>query len=394
MPSKPPLKFALVAGEHSGDQLGAGLVRELRRRFPDARFVGVGGPLMVAEGLTAWHSSERLAVMGLFEVLTHLPGLFAFRRSLLQRLKAESPDVFIGIDAPSFNLGLARALHDRGIPTVQYVSPQIWAWRQHRVHDIAKAEDLVLCILPFEEKFYASVGVRTVFVGHPLADQIPLEPDRAAARHSLGLKDGLVVAVLPGSRMGEVKRLGADFAGAVQWLHEHRAGLQFIAPMANPAVGAKFARALTRHAPDADVRLLDRQSQTALAAADVVLVASGTATLEVALSKRPMVVAYRIHPLTAWVVRRFNIMKARFFSQPNLMADRQLVPELVQEQVSPQALGAALLEQLEEGPRRAELMAEFVAIHRKLRRDASARAAEAVAGLLADRPRVAPTEER
>lgn len=381
-----PLTFALLAGEHSGDQLGAGLIRELRRRFPDARFLGVGGPAMAAEGFTAWYPAGRLAVMGFFEVLTHLPGLFALRRALLRRLGAERPDVFIGIDAPAFNLGLARRLRERGVTTVQYVSPQIWAWRRGRVHDIARAVDLVLCLLPFEEALYAAAGVRTAFVGHPLADRIPMAPDRDAARRQLGLDPrAQVVALLPGSRLGEVRRLGADFAGAARWLHGRRPQLRFIAPMAGEGVRTVFARALEAAAPGVPVQVLDGQAQAALAAADVVLVASGTATLEAALSKRPMVVAYRVHPLTAWLVRRFGVMKVPFFSQPNLLAGRRLVPELAQEQVTPRALGEALLAQLDDPAHRAGLEAAFTDMHLQLRRDANVRAAQAVAALVAGR---------
>jgi lipid-A-disaccharide synthase len=339
---------------------------------------------MAAEGFNAWYPSERLAVMGLVEVITHLPALFSLRRNLFQRLTADPPDVFIGIDAPSFNLGLAARLHRKGIRTVQYVSPQIWAWRQGRVHSIARAVDLVLCLLPFEEQFYAAAGVRTAFVGHPLADQIPLEPDRAAARRGLDLGAGPVVAVLPGSRLGEVKRLGAAFAGAIKWLHQRRPEVQFVAPMASPKARALFERVLQQAATGVRVHLVAGQAQTALAAADAVLVASGTATLETALSKRPMVVAYRVHPLTAWLVRRFNVMKTPYFSQPNLLAGRALVPEFMQEQVTPEALGAALLDQLENQARRRELAGAFETIHHQLRRDASQRAAEAVAQLLKD----------
>ncbi len=376
------MKIAVVAGEHSGDQLGAGLIRELRRRMPDAQFFGVAGPAMAAAGCTVWQPSERLAVMGFFEVLTHLPGLFALRRQLLERFQAAQPDVFIGIDSPEFNLGLARRLHDRGMRTVQYVSPQVWAWRRDRVHGIGKAVDLVLCLLPFEEELYASAGVRTAFVGHPLADQIPLEPDQAEARRRLSLGAGAVVAILPGSRRGEIKRLGPDFARTARWLHERRPDVRIVAPMANSKAHAMFAGMLARHAPGVSVALYEGQAQLALAAADAVLVASGTATLEAALSKRPMVVAYRIHPLTAWLVRQFDVMKAPFFSHPNLLAGRRLVPELAQEQVTAQALGEAMLEQLENQPLRRELMGTFTKIHHDLRRNADARAAEAVLELL------------
>jgi lipid-A-disaccharide synthase len=376
-----PLRIALVAGEQSGDQLGAGLIRELRARSPGARFMGVAGPRMIAEGCDPWGSSEQLAVMGLIEVLGHLPGLYRLRSSVQRRLLAERPDVFIGIDAPEFNLGLARRLRAAGLRTVQYVSPQVWAWRRGRVHGIARAVDLVLCLLPFEQDFYAEAGVRAEFVGHPLADQIPLTPDRAGARAQLGLESRPVVAILPGSRLGEVSRLGDDFAGAIAWLAVRRPELQFVAPMASAAVHARFEAALHRQAPNSAVRLIDGQAQLALAAADVVLVASGTATLETMLSKRAMVVAYRLSGLTSWLVRRFKLMKAPYFAQPNLLAGRVVVPELFQGQVAPGALGRALLAQLDDPAGRDALAALFTDLHLKLRRNASARAAEAVLSL-------------
>ena len=376
------LRIALVAGEQSGDQLGAGLIRELRARAPEARFMGIAGPRMIAEGCEAWGRSEQLAVMGLFEVLSHLPGLYRLRSTLRRRLLEERPDVFIGIDAPEFNLGLARQLRAAGLCTVQYVSPQVWAWRRGRVHSIARAVDLVLCLLPFEQDFYAEAGVRAEFVGHPLADQIPLLPDRAAARADLGLDERPLIAVLPGSRLGEVARLGEDFAGTIAWLAALRPNLQFVAPMASPAVQGRFEDALRRNAPGVAVRVVEGQAQRALAAADVVLVASGTATLETMLSKRAMVVAYRLSALTSWLVRRFNLMKAPHFAQPNLLAGRVVVPELFQEQVTPQALGGALLAQLDDATGREQLAALFTELHLELRRDASARAAEAVLSLV------------
>lgn len=376
------LRIALVAGEQSGDQLGAGLIRELRIRAPGARFMGVAGPRMLAEGCEAWGRSEQLAVMGLFEVLSHLPGLYRLRSALQRRLLEERPDVFIGIDAPEFNLGLARRLRAAGLRTVQYVSPQVWAWRRGRVHGIARAVDLVLCLLPFEQDFYAEAGLRAEFVGHPLADQIPLAPDRAGARAQLGLDGRPVLAVLPGSRLGEVARLGDDFAGAIGWLAQRRPDLQFVAPMASAPVHASFGAALQRRAPGVAVRVIDGQAQLALAAADVVLVASGTATLETMLSKRAMVVAYRLSALTSWLVRRFNLMKAPHFAQPNLLAGRVVVPEFFQEQVTPEALGSALLAQLDDPAAREALARLFTELHVKLRRDASARAAEAILSLI------------
>ena len=377
-----PVRIALVAGEHSGDQLGAGLIRALRSRLPDAEFFGVAGPRMTAEGCAPWAAADRLAVMGLFEVLKHLPDLIALRADITRRLIAARPDVFVGVDAPEFNLGLARRLRRAGIRTVQYVSPQVWAWRQGRVHGIARAVDSVLCLLPFEADFYSHAGVHAEFVGHPLADQIPLVPDRAGARAQLGLADRITVAVLPGSRMGEVTRLGDAFAGAVAWLNERRPDIQFVAPMANARARAHFEHVLAKHAAGVPVKLLNGESQSALAAADAVIVASGTATLEALFSKRPMVVAYRVGAMTAWLVRSFKLMKAPFFAHPNLLAGREVVPELFQEAVTPEAIGSAILHQLEDTAGRREIETTFTRIHEQMRQGANERAAIAVMNLL------------
>jgi lipid-A-disaccharide synthase len=281
------LTVGVVAGEASGDNLGAALIEALRERVPDVRVVGVAGPKMRAAGCEVLADADELALMGLTEILRHLPRLVALRRRVRDALLALRPDVFVGIDAPEFNLGLERQLKAAGLRTVQYVSPQVWAWRQGRVRTIGRSTDLVLCLLPFEPKFYADHGVRAQFVGHPLADQFPLEPDRDGARRELGFdaRDTLV-ALLPGSRLGEVSRLGEDFAGAAAWIARQRPGTRFVAPMATPAVRARFERALASAAPAVDVTLLDGRARLALAAADVVLVASGTATLETLLSKR------------------------------------------------------------------------------------------------------------
>ena len=382
-----PLKVGLVAGEASGDTLGAGLIEAIRRRRPDAQFFGVAGPRMVAAGCVAWHPSDRLAVIGLFEILGALPGLLSLRRDVRRRFLESRPDVFIGVDAPEFNLGLAAQLKSAGVTTVQYVSPQVWAWRQGRVATMAHAADLVLCLLPFERQFYRDHAIRAEFVGHPLADQIPLEVDRGAARLRLGLAaDACVVAVLPGSRRSEVERLGDDFAGTVDWLRRRRPAMQFVAPMANPGVRGIFAAALARRAPDIPVRLLDGEAQLALAAADVALVASGTATLETTLTGRPMVVAYRLGWLTSFVLRRLGLMKAPFFAQPNLLAGRRIVPELFGPEVTPERLGSEVLGFLDDRQRVAELEQVFSDIHGQLRRGASERAAEAVLALIGARP--------
>ncbi len=372
------LSIALVAGEASGDNLGGALLRELRGREPGLDAFGVAGPRMVAAGCDAWVASEELAIMGLAEIVRHLPRLLRLRRDLVARLVAARPDVFVGIDAPEFNLRVAAQLKASGIPTVQYVSPQVWAWRQGRVRTIGQSVDLVLCVLPFESRFYGAHDVRAVFVGHPLADRIPLESPPAPARAALGLDpDAPTVAVLPGSRRAEVARLGGPFAATLAWLHDRRPDIRFVAPMASAAVRTLFEHSLAQHAPGVPVAMVDGRAQEALAAADAVLVASGTATLEAALVKRPMVVAYRLAPLTAWLMRSLKLMKADFIAQPNLLAGRQVVPEYLQEDVRPDVLGPALLAQLQR-PDHAELIATFTAIHATLRCDASARAADAI----------------
>jgi lipid-A-disaccharide synthase len=377
------LRVGLVAGEASGDTLGAGLIRALRQLDPDAEFFGVAGPKMRAAGCEVWEPCESLAVMGLFEILRELPRLFKLRARVRRAFLAARPDVFVGIDAPEFNLRLARDLRSAGIPTVQYVSPQIWAWRQKRVHSIHESVDLVLCLLPFEQRFYDERGVAAEFVGHPLADSIPLAVDRHQARAELDLGAAAqIVALLPGSRRGEVTRLAPDFAATAACMAARRPDLQFIAPMANAAVAGIFAAALERIAPRVNVRLLEGHAQSALIAADVVLVASGTASLEAALCKRPMVVVYRLGAMTGWVLKRLNLVKSKFFAQPNLLADRRVVGEYFQEDIVPESIGAELLMWLDDAPRREALQREFLRIHVGLKRDASARAARAVFDLV------------
>jgi lipid-A-disaccharide synthase len=385
-----PLKIGLVAGEASGDTLGAGLIEALRRLEPDAEFFGVAGPKMRAAGCEVWEPAESLAVMGLFEILRELPRLLKLLARLRRSFIDARPDVFVGIDAPDTNLRLARKLHEAGIPTVQYVSPQVWAWRQGRVQTIHRSVDLVLCLLPFEKKFYDNQGVAAQFVGHPLADAIPLTVDRAAARARLSLPaEAEIVALLPGSRRGEVTRLAADFAATAAWLARQRPALQFVAALATAATRDIFSRALKRIAPQVEVRLIDGQAQTVLIAADVALVASGTASLEAALCKRPMVVVYRLGALTAWALVRLNLVKSKFFAQPNLLADRRIVGEYFQQQIEPASLGAEILMWLDDAGRRAKLEQEFVGLHLDLKRDASARAAQAIMELLHQRRRAA-----
>ena len=383
----PPLRVGIVAGEHSGDQLGAALIAALRERVGALECFGVAGPKMIAAGCEAWAGADSLAVMGLAEVLRHLPRLLRLRAELAMRFTAARPDVFVGIDSPEFNLTLARRLKRAGIRCVQYVSPQVWAWRRGRARTIGRDSDLVLCLLPFEADFYAQHAVRAEFVGHPLADQIPLEVDTAGARAALGLEPGArVVAVLPGSRLFEVAHLAAPFVAACDWIRARRPEVQFIAPMASAAVRQCFEKDSPQAQEKAAIRLVDGQSQRVLAAADAALVASGTATLETLLSGRPMVVAYKVSWLTAFIVRTLGLVKVPYFSQPNLLAGRRLVPEFYQRQVSGEALGAALLAELDDPARLAQLRGEFARIHRVLRCGGAGRAADAVLACAARAP--------
>jgi len=381
------LTIGLVAGESSGDNLGAGLIDAIRSEVPDARFVGIAGPRMKAAGCESIADAEELAVMGLFEVLHHLPRLLALRRRARSAMLDLRPDVFVGIDAPEFNLGLASALHRAGLRTVQYVSPQVWAWRRGRAARMARFLDLVLCLLPFERGVYDEAGLRSIFVGHPLADQLPLVPDQAGARAALGLPaDARILAVLPGSRAGEVARLAEDFAAAIARLAAERPGLRFVAALAGPGTRAAFEQALEREAPGIAVTVVEGRTQAALTAADVVLVASGTATLETLLCKRPMVVAYRLGALTAFALRGLGLLKAPYFAQPNLLAGRQVVPELAQDDVTPERLSREVGRWLDEPAAALELVTLFTAIHRQLRQGASRQAAAAVLALARRQP--------
>ncbi|OBY92327.1 lipid-A-disaccharide synthase [Pseudomonas sp. AU11447] len=373
------LRVALVAGEASGDILGSGLMHALRQRHPDIEFIGVGGPRMEAEGLESHFPMERLSVMGLFEVLGRLRELLRRRKDLVQMLIAAKPDVFIGIDAPDFNLSIELKLRQAGIRTVHYVSPSVWAWRQKRVLKIKQACDLMLALFPFEARFYEEHAVPVRFVGHPLANTIPLEADRAGARGRLGLpQDASVVALLPGSRGGEVGKLGALFLDTAQRLLQDRPGLRFVLPCASPERRLQIEEMLVGR--DLPVQLLDGASHEALAACDAVLIASGTATLEALLYKRPMVVAYKVAPMTYRILKR--LVKSPYISLPNLLAGRLLVPELIQDAATPEALAATLMPLLDDGSVQTE---PFDAIHRALRQDASAQAAEAVLALMEKR---------
>ena len=378
-----PLRIALVAGEASGDLLGAGLVRELKKRFPDARFAGIGGPRMLAEGFEAWHESSELAVMGLAEVLRHLPRLLRLRAGLRRRLMDWQPDVFIGIDAPDFNLGLERKLKQAGIRTVHYVSPSVWAWREGRAAKIGRSADRVLCLFPMEPPIYQRHGIDARFVGHPLAEAFEAVPDRRAARERLGLAQDIpVLAVLPGSRQGEIQRLWPTFIDAARLVTLQMPGLAVAVPAADPACRAAIEAGLAK-SQLANVVLYDGQAHDVMVAADVVLLASGTAALEAMLAKRPMVVSYRISALTYRLVMALGMMRVSTYSLPNVLANEPIVPELMQHDCTPENLAESVMLWFRDEDARATLLPRYEHIHAKLRGNADAAAADAVAELLA-----------
>jgi len=391
IPNSRPLRFALVAGEASGDLLGAGLVSELRKRYPDAQFAGIGGDAMRAAGMDTWFDATELAVMGLAEVLRHLPRLLRLRRSLRERVLAWKPDVFIGIDAPDFNLGVEKWLKKRGVRTVHYVSPSVWAWRENRAAKIGQSVSRVLCLFPMEPAIYAKHRVDARFVGHPLADEMPVDPDRLAMREQLGIDpDRPVLALLPGSRVGEIERLAATFLSAAARVLEEVRDLQVVVPIANAPANLAFRRVLGAH-PDISnlqpaLRLLVGNARRLMVASDVVLLASGTATLEAMLAKRPMVVAYRVAPLTYTLVKGLGLLKVKNYSLPNVLAGERVVPELMQRDCTPEKLAQATLAMLRDGQAMERIGPRFRELHLQLRQDASARAADAIAELLPSRP--------
>ncbi|MET0755034.1 MAG: lipid-A-disaccharide synthase [Pseudoxanthomonas sp.] len=386
-PALRPKRVALVAGETSGDALGAGLIDELRRRFPDAEFAGIGGEAMRRAGCQIWHESGELAVMGLSEVLRHLPRLLRLRRGFRERVLAWQPDVFVGIDAPDFNLGVERWLKQRDVRTVHYVSPSVWAWREKRAQKIGASADLVLCLFPMEPPIYARHGIDARFVGHPMADQMPLEPDQAAARETLGLHAYTpVLAVLPGSRLGEIARLGGIFLEAARIVAEAVPYLQVVVPAANSACRDALLPLIAEAGFSTAPTLTDGQAREAMVAADVVLLASGTATLEAMLAKRAMVVGYKVAPLTYRIVKAFGMLKVERYALPNVLAGSDVAPELMQDDCTPQNLAAAVLNQFHHPEITGALQPRYRELHQTLRQGASARAAEAIAGLLPKEP--------
>jgi len=382
--SSPPLHVGIVAGEASGDNLAAGLIKALRKQYPDAVFEGVAGPRMQEAGCVSLYPMKELAVMGLVEVLKHLPRLLSIRRGLRRHFLQNPPDVFIGVDAPDFNLGLEKSLKKAGIPTLHYVSPSVWAWRKYRVRKIAASVDCMLTLFPFEERFYTEQQVPARCVGHPLADLIADDVTPAQARRYIKLEhNGPVVALMPGSRVGEIKRMAAYFLNAAAWCYKRRDDLHFVVPLANYECRLAFEEVLSTIETRLPLTLLNGQGLQAMAAANAVMLASGTATLECMLLQRPMVVAYRLSPVTYQIARM--LVSTRYFSLPNLLADRPLVKELIQDEVTPESLGREILALIEDPLRAQELAGIFSEIHADLRRDASRVAAETVLDLVASR---------
>ncbi|AOS98506.1 Lipid-A-disaccharide synthase [Microbulbifer aggregans] len=378
--NKTSLRIGIVAGEASGDILGAGLVAALQERFDEVIVEGIAGPRMLALGAKSLFPMERLSVMGLVEPLKRLPELLGIRKRLRQHFLANPPDVFVGIDSPDFNLGLEESLKAAGIPTVHYVSPSVWAWRKGRIKKIARAVDHMLTLLPFEADFYQEHGVPVSFVGHPLADDLPLAPDVEGAREELGFDvEDRIVALLPGSRGGEVRYLGPLFLQAARWCHQRQPDLKFVLPAANDARLSEI-QALLKDFPELPLTLLDGRSHEALTACDAVLIASGTATLETLLLKKPMVVSYKMGAMSYAIFSR--LLQTPWVSLPNLLARRELVPEILQDAATPESLGAELLKFFQDPLLRDQLQREFNDIHQQLRRNASARAADAVCALI------------
>ncbi|QSP96528.1 lipid-A-disaccharide synthase [Marinobacter salinisoli] len=378
------MTFGIVAGEASGDILGAGLIRSLRIRYPHARFVGIGGDEMIAEGFHSLVPMERLSVMGLVEVLGRIRELFDIRARLFDYFFATPPDVVIGIDSPDFTLTVERRCREAGIPTVHYVSPSVWAWRQKRIFKIAKSVDLMLTLFPFEARFYQEHQVPVAFVGHPLADRIPMTPETGKARRDLGLDEKApLLAVLPGSRAGEIERLGTLFLEAARWIQTRRPDVQLVIPCVNSERERQVRELVETLDVKLPVTIVRGRSRDVMAASDVVLLASGTATLEAMLLKKPMVVGYRLSNFSYKLLSR--LVKVPYVALPNLLARQELVPELLQDNATPESLGGAVLERLENDSERQRLVDAFSELHETLRQDADEKAATAISGLLESR---------
>ena len=379
-PLQPPLRLGLVAGEASGDLLAGLLLSGVRQRWPALQAVGIGGPRMAAQGFDAWWPHERLSVFGYVDALGRLPELLRIRRQLAERLLKEPPAAFIGVDAPDFNFGLEKRLRAAGMKTLHFVCPSIWAWRGERVHKLAQAADHVLCLFPFEPALLHQHGIGATFVGHPLADHIPVEVPRAASRDTLGLAEGeQVVALLPGSRRSEIRYIAPAILEAAALMHRQRPALRFVMPVA-PGLRALVDPLVAAHAAGVPITLLDGRSHEALAACDVTLIASGTATLEAALFKRPMVITYRMAWLNWQRMRRMSYQP--WFGLPNILSREFVVPELIQDRATPPELARETLAWLDNAPRAEALARRFTDLHLALRQDTARKAADAIAQVI------------
>lgn len=380
------ITVGIVVAEPSGDILAAGLMQALKDLIPGVRFEGVAGPKMEAVGIDCWESMDSLSVMGLVEVLKHLPRLLKLRKSLFQRWSKKPPDLFIGVDGPDFNLTLETKLKDQGIPTVHYVCPTVWAWRQNRVKKIQKAADLVLSIFPFEKPFLAKHGIDSEYVGHSLAESMPLDVDVLAARKKLGIdSEKPVLAILPGSRMSEVQGLSRPFLQTAAACKTEIDQLQFVTPLANEKTAALYREQAKQYLPDTEIKITIGDTKTCLAAADAALVASGTATFEALLSKCPMVVGYKVQGFTYFLLRKLGMLKTEHVSMANLLSDTPLALELLQEKCEPEYLTPALLPMLGDEQRIASIREHYRDVHAKLRTNTNESAAHAVFSLMKER---------
>lgn len=383
------LRVGIVVAEASGDILAAGLMAGLKQRYPHIQFEGVGGPRMLEKGMDCWEPMSSLSVMGLVEVLRHLPRLMKLRRQLRERWLNDPPDVFIGVDGPDFNLSLETALRKAGIPTVHYVCPTVWAWREGRVKHIRAAADLLLTIFPFEKDFLARHQIRSEYVGHTLAAEMPMQVDRQGARKRLGISDSApVLAVLPGSRMGEVGRLAPPFLQAALACRDAIPDLQVVVPLASPQTAELWREQLSELAPRLRVVEVMQDTREAMAAADVLLVASGTATFEGLLSKRPMVVGYKLNGLTYWILKTFRLVKLEHVAMANLLSDPPLAPEFIQDRCEADNLAPAILDFFRDQKKVDTIQQAYARIHQDLATDTDAMAAEAVLKLLRERGRL------
>lgn len=381
------MRIAIIAGEVSGDILGSRLIASLKKHYPEASFEGIAGPEMQAMGCETLFPMERLSVMGFTEVVSRLFELLNIRKSLIQRWKKTPPHLFIGIDAPDFNLKVEKILYQAGIPSVHYVSPSVWAWRESRVAKMQNSMDLMLTLFPFEVDFYKKHQIPAKFCGHPLADEIPFDCDSLSAREALGLSSSqYILAVLPGSRMGEIKRIAPGFLAGLKQLHEKHPNWLLVSPLINAKIKVEFEQLKQSIAPEVPITYIEGQSRIVMQAADQILMASGTAVLEGMLVGRPMVAAYRVAPLTAKIIRLFRMIKSKYYTLPNNLAGEYLVPELIQEEISADNVFERIDTQFKQDKTsRLYMLNRFTEIHEQLRQNSSDKAAEALMALLADK---------